>query len=415
MAFDVRGDLLRDIFALREAMDRLVRGSFERLMDEPQSGDRGDFPVDIAEGETGYIVFAALPGVTADHLDIQARGNTLAIRGERQPDNGQRWLVREQATAHISRTIALPEEVNAEFASATLADGVLTVTLPKKPAAQPVRIPIAGQVTADDMQDSFSADLLAVEDEASRGEDVAEPAAEAEEFASIEAAEAVDAAEIDTDEGEGSQAETGEDEAIEAEPEETADEAIEADDSEALAEPSDAASDLAGTETLSTYAIDAPAVVGEEVSAIAETPFRAASVEGDPDRVLADSTADSIFVDVITFVDSATGDAGDDEPATALDSDAALAESSAAGSEDTTESAQLSGDDAAESDLGLDTPVAGSAATIGDVALEPADGDIAADVATSFTFVGSSAPALVEEEAPGSDDTEIDAPIEKAS
>jgi len=94
--------------------------------------------VDVAEDDQKIELFADLPGVKQEDLDIQVEKDVLTIRGERKLERqGER-----QAGA-FSRTFSLPKHVDAEKIVALLKDGVLTLTLPKRPEAQPRAIKVA--------------------------------------------------------------------------------------------------------------------------------------------------------------------------------------------------------------------------------------------------------------------------------
>jgi HSP20 family molecular chaperone IbpA len=72
-----------------------------------------DFPVDVRETDTGYLIQAALPGVRPEDLHLQVRENTLQITGhimEAAEEHYARWLRRERVTGRFERTIRLPTE-----------------------------------------------------------------------------------------------------------------------------------------------------------------------------------------------------------------------------------------------------------------------------------------------------------------
>ena len=94
--------------------------------------------VDVAEDDQKFELFADLPGVAQADLDIQVEKDTLTIRGERK-------LARkgERNVGAFSRSFTLPKHVDVEKIAASLKDGVLTLTLPKRPEAQPRQIKIA--------------------------------------------------------------------------------------------------------------------------------------------------------------------------------------------------------------------------------------------------------------------------------
>jgi HSP20 family protein len=100
------------------------------------------------------VVDADLPGVHQENVDIQFDRNTLTISGTRAatlPSKEKAAQLRafgaERLSGAFSRSIRLPEHVDAEKISATFSDGVLKVTVPKSSQAVPRKIAISAQVS----------------------------------------------------------------------------------------------------------------------------------------------------------------------------------------------------------------------------------------------------------------------------
>ncbi len=94
--------------------------------------------VDVVEDDQKFELYADLPGVAQADLDIQVDKDVLTIKGERKLDRKG-----ERVAGAFSRAFTLPKHVDVEKIAASLKDGVLTVTLPKRPEAQPRQIKIA--------------------------------------------------------------------------------------------------------------------------------------------------------------------------------------------------------------------------------------------------------------------------------
>ena len=94
--------------------------------------------VDVSEDDQKFELYADLPGVKQEDLDIQVEKDVLTIRGERKLERKG-----ERVAGAFSRAFTLPKHVDVENIAATLKDGVLTVTLPKRPEAQPRQIKVA--------------------------------------------------------------------------------------------------------------------------------------------------------------------------------------------------------------------------------------------------------------------------------
>lgn len=97
--------------------------------------------VNIHEQDDAYILSALVPGLKAEDLNIQVLEDVLRIEGEYRADE-QSYLVRELPSGSFTRTLRLPSVVDADHVEAKIADGVLTLTLPKAESARPKKISI---------------------------------------------------------------------------------------------------------------------------------------------------------------------------------------------------------------------------------------------------------------------------------
>lgn len=136
------------IARLRNEMDSL----FDHFLRDPWGIDtierfgRGFGPrVDLAETESEVTVKAELPGIDPKDVDVQVVGNTLTLRGEKRQESEDKrrdyhYVERQYGT--FSRTITLPATVDADKVEAEFRNGVLTVTIAKRPDARPKRITV---------------------------------------------------------------------------------------------------------------------------------------------------------------------------------------------------------------------------------------------------------------------------------
>jgi HSP20 family protein len=100
---------------------------------------------DLKETGDAYILKADLPGVKEEDIELSLTGNTLNIGGSREEerrDENDRYYAMERSYGRFVRTFSLPEGVDVEGVKAQTDNGVLTVTIPKKPEVQPKRITI---------------------------------------------------------------------------------------------------------------------------------------------------------------------------------------------------------------------------------------------------------------------------------
>ena len=105
----------------------------------------GGFDVDVREDDKQYLVEADLPGFGRDDVELTFQDGVLTIEAETKREDERtddRFHIRERYVGKVSRSFRLPEDVDADKVQATMADGVLTVTLNKAEAAQPHKITV---------------------------------------------------------------------------------------------------------------------------------------------------------------------------------------------------------------------------------------------------------------------------------
>jgi len=101
---------------------------------------------DIEEFSDRFELFVDLPGVAAKEVEITLEAGVLTLAGERSAVRSTESVVharRERGTGRFHRRFILPDTVNPERVTARERDGVLEVTIPKHPKAQPKRIKVA--------------------------------------------------------------------------------------------------------------------------------------------------------------------------------------------------------------------------------------------------------------------------------
>jgi HSP20 family protein len=99
--------------------------------------------IDIWESEDELVLYADLPGVAPDDLDIQFENRELRIQGKVKPRHQNlNFVDGEYGIGDFYRTFTIGETVNVARISAELSDGVLALHLPKSEAVKPRRIEI---------------------------------------------------------------------------------------------------------------------------------------------------------------------------------------------------------------------------------------------------------------------------------
>lgn len=97
--------------------------------------------VNIREEDDAYILSALVPGLKADDLNIQVLGDVVSIEGEYK-DEDESFLVNELPRGAFRRRLQMPSEIDSAKVEARIADGVLTLTLPRAESAKPKKIPV---------------------------------------------------------------------------------------------------------------------------------------------------------------------------------------------------------------------------------------------------------------------------------
>lgn len=112
----------------------------DRFLGTGYTRDFGFRPaVDIYEDEAGIHVKAELAGVKPDDVKVNVENRILTISGERKFENEEKregYHRVERMYGTFNRSFALPAEVKAEEIDAKMADGVLTVLIPRRPEAK---------------------------------------------------------------------------------------------------------------------------------------------------------------------------------------------------------------------------------------------------------------------------------------
>jgi len=103
-------------------------------------------PVDVIEDAEGITVYADLPGVPKERLDVHIDGEVLVIEGEmglEMPQQMEAMHV-EVSLPRYRRVFTLSRELDPERMSAELKQGVLKVRIHKAEHAKPRRIEVSG-------------------------------------------------------------------------------------------------------------------------------------------------------------------------------------------------------------------------------------------------------------------------------
>ena len=136
-----RWDPLHELLGLQSRMNHLFDATLSRSRGEHQEMAEGSWapPIDIYESAERVVLRADIPGLRQEDIDIRVENNVLMIRGERRLDPQTRredFLRIERPLGSFARSFSLPSTVDQGRVTAEYRNGVLEVTLLKRPEAQ---------------------------------------------------------------------------------------------------------------------------------------------------------------------------------------------------------------------------------------------------------------------------------------
>ncbi|MDP6350407.1 MAG: Hsp20/alpha crystallin family protein [Chloroflexota bacterium] len=108
---------------------------------------RPALPLDIEQNDERLVITASLPGYEPGDIEVSVDEDILTIKAER-PDAGASeddepaYLLRERRYGAVSRSLRLPENLDAESAESEFRNGVLAVTFPKVEQVKPRQIEV---------------------------------------------------------------------------------------------------------------------------------------------------------------------------------------------------------------------------------------------------------------------------------
>lgn len=122
----------------------------DRLFDDVMSDVRGTASgatyspaIDVRANDEEIVFVCDVPGVKQEDLEVTIDKGVLTIKGQRRYEGNEKdRVLLGRAYGSFARSFTLPEGVDADRMAAELADGVLTLRVPKQPKPQPRRITI---------------------------------------------------------------------------------------------------------------------------------------------------------------------------------------------------------------------------------------------------------------------------------
>ena len=145
----VRWDPVREIDTLQGEMNRLFSTFFDTPTGRAGNGGaaRRWIPaMDLVETDDHFVLKADLPGMSENDVNIEVENNVLTVSGERKTeleDKHEGYYRLERSTGAFSRSLTLPEGVDAGAVTASFENGVLEVRIPKPEEVKPQKVQIS--------------------------------------------------------------------------------------------------------------------------------------------------------------------------------------------------------------------------------------------------------------------------------
>jgi HSP20 family protein len=101
--------------------------------------------VDVVEEKDAFVLTAEVPGLKAEDVKVDMEKNVLTLSGERKLESKEEkkgYKRLERSYGAFTRSFVLPETLDGERIEAGLAEGILTIRVPKRPQSQPRKIEV---------------------------------------------------------------------------------------------------------------------------------------------------------------------------------------------------------------------------------------------------------------------------------
>jgi HSP20 family protein len=143
----IRWEPVRELNTIQNEMNRLFNTFFDSPPSAGGTAQRRWIPaMDLVETEGDFILRADLPGLSDEDVHVQLEDNVLTVSGERKAEHEERkegYYRVERAFGKFSRSLTLPEGVDAEAVAANFNNGVLEVRIPKPEERKPRKVAIS--------------------------------------------------------------------------------------------------------------------------------------------------------------------------------------------------------------------------------------------------------------------------------
>ncbi len=119
---------------------------FDRLFEQSgQPANRWMPRVDVLDQDKDLVIRTEVPGIDPESIDVTVEGGTLTIKGARSFDveeTERNYHRKEIFEGSFERTILLPEGINPEAVTAASKNGILEISIPKRPEVLPRKVAV---------------------------------------------------------------------------------------------------------------------------------------------------------------------------------------------------------------------------------------------------------------------------------
>jgi HSP20 family protein len=141
----VRWDPSREVDSLQSEMNRVFDAFFGGPTGNSGRARRWVPAMDLVESDDHLVLRADLPGLERDDVDIEIKDGVLTVSGERKSEHEEKadgFYRVERAYGSFSRSLSLPDGIDADQVTAEFDKGVLEVRIPKPEERKPHRVEI---------------------------------------------------------------------------------------------------------------------------------------------------------------------------------------------------------------------------------------------------------------------------------
>ncbi len=131
---------MQSIIAYDPFVDASFNDLFRDFIRPVRNGARGTagFRMDVTENSSGYVVNAEIPGAKKEDVQVTIEGNQVTIsaevKRESERKDGDSVLRSERYYGKLARSFTVPADLDDTVSTAKFENGVLELTLAKKPA-----------------------------------------------------------------------------------------------------------------------------------------------------------------------------------------------------------------------------------------------------------------------------------------